>query len=230
MEAADAVEPPADNESSSRVTGMMNAARTPADFVSGASASRTKSQAPLPLTPEQLDFDKRVEAATAKFSSLIAEAKAQLAAPKIAPEELTEEEEEEARRNRERDLQHQQKNQAIDEATERKQALFENLTDTVDDMEAKGIPIPDYGDLDFNWKSNAGFAGTSSNAGRLLAPLAASSMANRSQTASHQDRTRTVTTNPAAAGSQAKGKSEAKAQDQPQVWKNVFKREFGFSW
>jgi hypothetical protein len=114
---------------------------------------------PLPLTPEQLDFDDRVEAAIAKSSALIAEAKAQLAAPEVAPEELTKEEDEGARRNRACDLQYQQENQAIDEAMERNQALFKNVMATVDDMEANGVPIPDCSDLDFSWKSNAGFAG-----------------------------------------------------------------------
>ena len=166
MEAADAIEPPADNQSSPRVTEMMDAARAQAGFVPGASALKAKNQAPLPLTPEQLDFDGRVEAVIAKSSALIAEAKAQLAAPKVAPEELTEEEEEEARRNREWALQYQQKNQAIDEAMERNQALFENVVATIDDMQAKSIPIPDCSDLDFSWKSNAGFAGTSSEAGK----------------------------------------------------------------
>ena len=52
-------------------------------------------------------LSRRVEAAIAKSTALIAEAKAQLAAPKVAPEELTEEEEEEARRNRAWDLQYQ---------------------------------------------------------------------------------------------------------------------------
>ena len=166
MEAADAAELPADNESSPLVTEMMNAARARAGFVPGATALRAKDQAPLPLTPEQLDFDKRVDAAIAKSSALIAKAKAQLAAPKVAPEELTEEEEEEARRNRAWDLQYQQKNQAIDEAMARNQALFENVMATIDDMEAKGIPIPDCSDLDLNWKSNAGFAGIPSKSGK----------------------------------------------------------------
>jgi hypothetical protein len=164
MEAAHATQPPADKESSSRVTAMMNAARAEAGFVPGASALRAKNQPPLPLTPSQLDFDQRVEAAIAKSSALIAEAKAQLAAPKVAPEELTEEEEEEARRNRAWDLQYLQKNQAIDEAMEPNQALFEDVMDTIDDMEAKGVPVPDCSDLDLSWKSNAGFAGMPSNA------------------------------------------------------------------
>jgi hypothetical protein len=118
MVQADA-EPPADNESSSLVIEMMNAARARAGFVPGAAALRAKNQAKLPLTPEQLDFDERVEAAIAKSSALIAEAKAQLAAPKVAPKELTEEEVQEARRNAEWDLQYQKKNQAIDEAMKR---------------------------------------------------------------------------------------------------------------
>lgn len=166
MEEADAAEPPADNESSSRVTQMMNEARVAAGFVPGAAALRAKNQAPLPLTPEQLDFDERVEAAMAKSSTLIAEAKAQLAAPKVAPEQSTEEEETEARRNRAWDLQYQQKNQAIDEAMVRNQALFEDVMATIDDMEAKGIPIPDCSDLNLSWKSNAGLAGTPSKAGK----------------------------------------------------------------
>jgi hypothetical protein len=164
MEAADAAEPPADHESSLRVTETMNAARADAGFVPGTAALRAKNQAPLPLTPAQLDFDKRVDAAIAKSSALIAEAKAQLAAPKVAPEELTEEEEEEARRNRAWDLQFQQKNQAIDEAMERNQVLFENVMATIDDMEVKGVPIPDCSDLDLTWTSNASFAGTPSKA------------------------------------------------------------------
>lgn len=166
MEAADALESPEDNESSPRVTAMMNTARADAGFVPGTSASRAANQAPLPLTPEQLDFDNRVEAAIAKSSSLIAEARAQLAAPKVAPEELTEEEEEEARRNRSWDLQNQQKNEVIDEALARDQALFEDVMATVDDMQAKGVPIPDCSDLDFSWKSNGGAAGIPSKAGQ----------------------------------------------------------------
>jgi len=165
MEAADAAEPPVDNESSPLVTELMNAARARAGFVPGASALKAKNQPPLPLTSEQLDFDERVEAAIAKSSALIAEAKAQLAAPKVAPEKLTEEEEEEVRRNRAWDFQYQLKNQVIDEAMERNQALFEGVMATIDDMEAKRIPIPDCSDLDFSWKSDAGSAGTSSKAG-----------------------------------------------------------------
>lgn len=166
MEAVDATQPPVDNESSSRVTAMMNAARAEAGFVPGAAALRAKNQSPLPLTPSQLDFNQRVEAAIAKSTALIAEAKAQLAAPKVAPEELTEEEEEEARRNRAWDLQYQRKNQAIDEAMEPNQALFEDVMAMIDGVEAKGVPVPDCSDLDLGWKSNAGFASASSKAGK----------------------------------------------------------------
>lgn len=166
MEAADAAEPPADSESSSRVAEMMNAARARAGFVPGASALRAKNQAPLPLTPEQLDFDDRVEPAIAKSPALIAEAKAQLAAPKVAPEKLTKEEEEGTHHNRACDLQYQQENQAISGAMERNQALFKNVMATIDHMEANGVPIPDCSDLDFSWKSNAGFAGLESKTGK----------------------------------------------------------------
>jgi hypothetical protein len=164
MEAADATEPPADNESSPRATA--NAARASFGFVPGAAVFQAKNQSPLPLTPSQLDFDDRVQAAIAKSSALTAEAKAQLAAPKVAPEELTEEEEKEARRNRAWDLQHRQKNQATDEAMERNQALFEDVMATIDDMEAKRMPVSDCSDLDFSRKSNAGCAGTPSKAGK----------------------------------------------------------------
>jgi hypothetical protein len=158
-------EPAADNESSPLVTEMMNATRARADYVPGAIALKAKNQAPLPLTPEQLDFDERVEAAIAKSSALIAEAKAQLAAPRIAPGKLTEEEQQEARRNAAWNLQYQKKNQAIDEVMERNQALFGDVMATIDDMEARGIPIPNCSDLGFSWESNAGLAGTLLKAG-----------------------------------------------------------------
>ena len=164
MVQADA-EPPADSESSALVTEMMNAARARAGYVPGAAALKAKNEAPLPLTPEQLDFDERVEAAIAKSSALIAEAKAQLAAPKVAPKELTEGEQQEARRNAACDLQYQKRNQAIDEAMKRNQALFDDVMATIDEMEARGIPMPDCSDLDFSWESNAGLAGTQSKAG-----------------------------------------------------------------
>jgi hypothetical protein len=151
--------PPADNESSSLVTQMMAAARAKAGYVLRTSYS--EPQDPLALTPEQLDFDTRVEAAIAKSSVLIAEAKAQLAAPIVAPAELTEDEKAEARRNATWDAQYQRKNEAIDRETERNQALFEDVMATIDDIEAKGIPMPDCDDL-LTWESNAGSVGTPS--------------------------------------------------------------------
>lgn len=147
--------PPADNESSSLVTQMMAAARAKAGWVPDAPKP---PPTPLQLTAEQLDFDSRVEAAIAKSSALIAEAKAQLAAPCVAPAELTVEEKQEAHRNRMWDLQYQKKNNAIDRAMERNQALFEDVMATIDEMEEQGIPIPDCDDL-LSWEWNAGCAG-----------------------------------------------------------------------
>lgn len=154
-------EPPADHESSDLVHEMMAAARARAGFVPGASAFRAESLPPLPLTAEQQDFDDRVEAAISKSSALIAEAQAQLAAPKIAPAELTEEEKVEIRRNRAWDLQYKLKNEAIDKFMESNQALFRDVTGMIDELACKGIPIPDCNDL-LTWESNAGSAGTPS--------------------------------------------------------------------
>lgn len=153
-------EPPADN-ASSLVDTEMAAARARAGFVPGASLMRERSQAPHQLTPEQVAFNERVEAAIAKSSASISEAEAQLAAPQVAGP-LTAEEKEEARRNQAWDLQYQKKNKAIDQAAERNQALFEDVMAAISDKEAKGIPIPDCSDLDLSWESNAGLAGKSS--------------------------------------------------------------------
>jgi hypothetical protein len=151
--------PPPDNESSSLVTEMMAAAHAKAGYVPRTHASEPSS--PLALRPEQLDFDTRVEAALAKSSALITEAKAQLAAPITAPAELTPSEKAEARRNAAWDATYQKNNEAIDRAMERNQALFEDVMATIDEMEAQGIPMPDCDDL-LTWESNAGSAGTPS--------------------------------------------------------------------
>jgi hypothetical protein len=151
--------PPADNESSSLVSEMMAAARARAGYVP--STRNSEPQEPLVLTPEQLDFDTRIEAAIAKSSALIAEAQAQLATPIVAPAELTPSEKAEARRNAAWDAQYQRKNEAIDRAMERNQSLFGDVMTTIDEMEAQGLSTPDRDDL-LTWESNAGFAGTPS--------------------------------------------------------------------
>jgi hypothetical protein len=151
--------PPPDNESSSLVTSMMAAARAKTSYVPRTHTSEPSS--PPALTPEQLDFDTRVEAAIAKSSALIAEAKAQLAAPILAPADLTPSEKAEARRNAAWDATCQRKNEAIDRAMERNQALFEDVMATIDDMEAQGVSMPECEDL-LAWESNVGSAGTKS--------------------------------------------------------------------
>lgn len=106
-----------------------------------------------------MDFNERADAAIAKSSALIAEALAQLAAPKVAPKNLTLEERVEARRNLAWDRTTQRKDQEIDEAMKRNDQLFEEVMAMLDEMEANGDPIPDCSDL-LSWSSNAGQAGT----------------------------------------------------------------------
>jgi hypothetical protein len=110
---------------------------------------------------------------------------------------------------------------------ERNQALFGDVMDTIDDMEAKGVPVPDCSDLDLSWKSNAGFAGMPSNARKSIIHPVVSPNANRPHTASHQHGTHTVTPS---GDSQANGKSKVEQVEKFAVWQNVFKWEFGFSW
>jgi hypothetical protein len=113
---------------------------------------------PLPLISEASNFDKRLETATASSTTLIAQAKAQLAAPKTAPAELTAEEQAEAERESAWDASHQHK-EATTCASARTQDLFhgQELATLLQDAEIGNLAVPDCSDL-LTWSFNAGVA------------------------------------------------------------------------
>lgn len=145
---------PADNESSSLVTDMMNTARAKA-----ITTGFEPEPLPLPIpNPVSMDFNERLDTAIPRSEALLAEARAQLAAPIEAPSELTKDEQREQERNAEWDRLAAKGNDMINDRMKRNQALYENVMATIDELEAAGVPLPDCSDL-LTWESNAGYAG-----------------------------------------------------------------------
>lgn len=146
--------PPADKESSELVNLMMETLRSRASKAATAAAPNANPQSPSP-TSVGLDFNKRVETAFSSSTDLIAQA--QLAAPKIAPAELTAEEQAEAQRESDWNSSYQKKEEAIACALARTQSLFhgQELAALHHDAETGNLTVPDCDDL-FTWSSNAG--------------------------------------------------------------------------
>ncbi|KAK1017703.1 hypothetical protein LTR54_002362 [Friedmanniomyces endolithicus] len=99
----------------------------------------------LPPTPTTLTFKERLDHAIGKSSDLIAEAQAQLAAPvsdflptELIPEEVAEQKEAEMWMRG-----YKLANEVNDRLLENSQKLFEDVMDTIDQMQADGIPIPE---------------------------------------------------------------------------------------
>jgi hypothetical protein len=124
-----------------------------------AAASPTpSSQPPLPSPIlETQNFNARVETAIVSSTALIAQAKAQLAAPRIAPAELTAEELAEAERESAWNASYQQKEIAIACTSAGNQLLFhgEELATLLNDAEMGNLTVPDCDDL-LTWNSNSG--------------------------------------------------------------------------
>ncbi|TKA79208.1 hypothetical protein B0A55_03954 [Friedmanniomyces simplex] len=99
---------------------------------------------PLPLTPESLDFNERLDRATVKSSALIAEAQAQLAAPvsDFLPGELTPSEVAEQKRAETWMQGYKLANETTDRILESNQKLFEDVMGAIAQMQADGIPVP----------------------------------------------------------------------------------------
>lgn len=161
-------EPLADNESSKLVHEMMAAARSRANKIATAAAPNTNS---LPSQSPNFDascLKERVEAAIASSTAQIANTKAMLtqglidqaktllAAPKIAPAELTAEEQAEAQCETAWNNSCEKKEEAIACAEARNQALFhsQELATVLIDAENRNLTVPDCDDL-LAWKSNA---------------------------------------------------------------------------
>jgi len=138
---------------------MMATLRSRASKTTTAAASNTNSQHSLSPISVGLDFNKRVETAISSSTTLIAQAKAQLAAPKIAPAELTAEEQAEAQRESAWDNSYHKKEEAISCALARNQALFhsQELAALLQEAETGNLAVPDCDDL-LMWSSNTGIA------------------------------------------------------------------------
>ncbi|KAK1812507.1 hypothetical protein LTR12_013093 [Friedmanniomyces endolithicus] len=99
----------------------------------------------LPPTPTTLNFKECQDRAIAKSSNLIAEAQAQLAAPlsDFLPTELTAEEIAEQKEAETWMQGYKLANERSDRLLGNSQKLFEDVMDTIDQMQADGIPIPE---------------------------------------------------------------------------------------
>ena len=102
---------------------------------------------PYVPTPETLDFDERLDAAVSKSELLLKQALEQLAKPCVAPDELTPEELDEEEQSAAFDAEYSRKNQIVDQHMKRNQKLFDNVMSTMNDMETKGIGLPDCSDI-----------------------------------------------------------------------------------
>ncbi|KAM0722754.1 hypothetical protein Q7P37_002196 [Cladosporium fusiforme] len=206
---------PKDYESSFLVSDTMTAARAKA-------AATGHNPEPLPLpnpTPWSMDPNECIDAAIAKSEALVAEARVQLAAPIVAPPELTEEEQHELDRNAVWDRLSAERDKINDHSLERNQALYESVMATIDRMEADGAPIPDCSDL-LTWESNAGYAGVKKGEKKKAqqmrkAKAATVSSSEDKQITQHVSVQKKRNRNPADGG---------------QLWQNIFKFEFRFSW
>ena len=150
-------EPQTHNECSHLVCMLMGYYRTQAAATAAAAAPTPSSQPPPSPILETENFNKRVETAIASSTTLIAQAKAQLAAPKIAPAELTAEEQAEAERESAWNASYQQKEIAIACISSGNQALYhgQELAALLNDAEMGNLTVPDCDDL-LTWNANSG--------------------------------------------------------------------------
>jgi len=123
-----------------------------------AAAPTPNSQTPSSPILEAQNFNQRVETAIANSTALIAQAQTQLAAPNLAPAELTAEEQAEAERNSAWDVLYQQREADIACASASNQVSFQDqeLAALLNDAEMGNLTVPDCSDL-LTWDSNSGF-------------------------------------------------------------------------
>ena len=91
---------------------------------------------------EDLDFNERLGSANSKVGNLIAEALAQLAAPCVAPAELTPAEEAEKAAAEEWARGYEKANEATEQMAEKSEILVRDVMGLVDELEASGIAVP----------------------------------------------------------------------------------------
>ncbi|KAI7210466.1 hypothetical protein KC352_g17188 [Hortaea werneckii] len=121
-------------------------AQSPSAIAKLRATAIAKLAKPLSPTPENLDMMERTDIATAKSTQLIEEAKAQLAKPvtDYLPAQLTAEEqaEKDAADQWQKGCDHA--NATIDRMTAKNQELFQEVMDSIAEVEKAGILLPDY--------------------------------------------------------------------------------------
>jgi hypothetical protein len=130
--------------------------RSVAAETAAAAAPTPNSQTPPSPILEAQNFNHRVETAIASSTALIAQAQAQLAAPSLAPTELTAEEQAEAERNSAWDALYQQREDDIACISASNEASFQGLSALLNDAEMGNLTVPDCSDL-LTWDANSGF-------------------------------------------------------------------------
>ncbi|RMY64411.1 hypothetical protein D0863_09836 [Hortaea werneckii] len=120
-------------------------AQNPSAIAAIRTAAIAKLAKPLSPTPENLDMMERTDVAIAKSTQLIEEAKAQLARPVSAylPAQLTAEEqaEKDAADQWQKGCDHA--NATIDRMMAKNQDLFQDVMDSIAEVEKAGIPLPE---------------------------------------------------------------------------------------
>lgn len=119
----------------------MNKARCEAHSAPSTPTPDSRREHP-PAVQKAIDFNSRLDAAIDKSSALLAEAKSQLAAPCVAPDELTPEEIAELEREAEWDRTYAKAAAINDARLTRNDDLFHEVMGLIDECEDNGIPIP----------------------------------------------------------------------------------------
>ena len=120
-------------------------AQNPSAFATIRATAIAKLAKPLSPTPENLDMTERTDVAIAKSTQLIEEAKAQLAKPisDYLPAQLTAEEQAEKDAADEWQKGCDHANATIDRMMAKNQELFQEVMDSIAEVEKAGILLPD---------------------------------------------------------------------------------------
>ncbi|KAM0698320.1 hypothetical protein Q7P36_001786 [Cladosporium allicinum] len=203
-------EPQTHDECSHLVPMMMAYCRAAAAAAAVAAPIPSRQPLPSPIL-ETKNFNKRVETAIASSTTLIAQAKAQLAAPKIAPAELTAEEQAEAERESAWNASYQQKEIAIACISSGNQALYhgQELAALLNDAEMENLTVPDCDDL-LTWNANSGVV--------AKAECTESSILGESKEL------------PQAVPDTGKPKDPPQKKSKGPIWQNVYNSKVGIAW
>lgn len=197
-------EGPRSRECSPLVHEFMNDARTRATaFIS-------------PQDTTVSDFCDRLDTA---LLAAIAESSTQLATPNVASPTLTPEEQAEFDSELSWDREYEKMEEKIERADASTESLFEELSSSIDELEAADAPIPNCSELT-TWKSNAGYA---------LAECSAKGKQASTENETAPTGLTKKSTIKDSASPKATSKHQPKSNDTP-VWHNLFKAEVRYAW